>query len=125
LVELAAEQVSSLEEALVASDSDEARMAALDLEHTVLDLARLYQTERPIDLDLLDLHARRMLAAVDADNVVAASTAAALARGVAERNITTLSSEAADAASGADAAAEDEDLAGIADAASQLRAALT
>jgi hypothetical protein len=125
LVDLAAEQFDVLEEALVASDSDEARMAALDLEHTVLDLARLYQTERPIDLDLLDLHARRMLAAVDADDVVASSTAAALARGVAERNITTLSSEAADAASGADAAAEDEDLAGIADAASQLRAALT
>lgn len=100
-------------------------MAALDLEHTVLDLARLYQTERPVDLDLLDLHARRMLAAVDADDLVAASTAAALGRGVAERNITTLSSEAGDAASQADAAAEDKELAGIAEAASQLRASLS
>lgn len=125
LVELAAEQVSSLEEALGASDAEEARMAALDLEHTVLDLARLYQTERPVDLDLLDLHARRMLAAVDADDLVAASTAAALGRGVAERNITTLSSEAGDAASQADAAAEDKELAGIAEAASQLRASLS
>jgi hypothetical protein len=125
LVELAAEQVSSLEEALGVSDAEEARMAALDLEHTLLDLARLYQTERPIDLDLLDLHARRMLAAVDADDLVAASTAAALARGVAERNITTLSNEAGDAAAGADAAAEEEDLPGIAEAASQLRASLT
>lgn len=125
LVELAAEQLSSLEEALGASDAEEARMAALDLEHTVLDLARLYQTQRPVDLDLLDLHARRMLAAVDADDLVAASTAAALARGVAERNITTLSGEAADAAAGADAAAEEEDLPGIAEAASQLRGALS
>jgi hypothetical protein len=125
LVELAAEQLDLLDEALGASDSEEARMAALDLEHTVLDLARLYQTERPVDLDLLDLYARRMLAAVDADDLVAASTAAALARGVAERNITTLSSEAGDAAAGADAAAEEEDLPGIAEAASQLRASLT
>jgi hypothetical protein len=125
LVDLAAEQLDSLDEALGSSDREEARMAALDLEHTVLDLARLYQTERPVDLDLLDLHARRMLAAVDADDLVAASTAAALARGVAERNITTLSSEAADAAAGADAAAEEENLAAIEGAASQLRAALT
>ena len=125
LVELAAEQLSSLEEALGASDAEEARMAALDLEHTVLDLARLYQTQRPVDLDLLDLHARRMLAAVDAGDLVAASTAAALARGVAERNITTLSSEAGDAAAGADAVAEEEDLPGIAEAASQLRGALS
>lgn len=125
LVELAAEQLDSLNEALGASDSEEARMAALDLEHTVLDLARLYQTERPVDLDLLDLHARRMLAAVDAKDLVAAATATALARGVAERNTATLSSEAADAATAADAAAEDEDLAEIGEAASALRAALS
>jgi hypothetical protein len=124
LVDLAGEQLDSLEEAMGSSDREEARMAALDLEHTVLDLARLYQTKRPVDLDLLDLHARRMLAAADAEDLVAASTAAALARGVAERNITTLSSEAGDAAAVADAAAEDEDLAGIAEAASALRAAL-
>lgn len=125
LVELAAEQLDSLSEALGASDSEEARMAALDLEHTVLDLARLYQTERPVDLDLLDLHARRMLAAADAEDLVAAATAAAIARGVAERNTGTLSSEAADGAAAADAAAEDEDLAGIGEAASALRAALS
>ena len=100
-------------------------MAALDLEHTVLDLARLYESERPIDLDVLDLHARRMLAAVAAEDMVAASTAAALAKGVAERNATSVGSEAADAAVAADAAAEEEDLAAIAEAASGLRAGVS
>jgi hypothetical protein len=125
LVQLAAEQLDALDEALGASDSEEARMAAFDLEHTVLDLARLYQTERPVDLDLLDLHARRMLAAVDAEDLVGASTAAALAKGVAERNATSLASEASEASSAADVAAEEEDLGAIADAASALRAAIS
>jgi hypothetical protein len=125
LVELAGEQLASLDEALGSSDREEARMAALDLEHTVLDLVRLYETERPVDLDVLDLHARRMLAAVTAEDMVAASTAAALAKGVAERNATSLGSKAAEAAVAADEAAEDEDLAAIAEAASGLRAALS
>jgi hypothetical protein len=125
LVELAGEQLASLDEALGSSDREEARMAALDLEHTVLDLVRLYETERPVDLDVLDLHARRMLAAVTAEDMAAASTAAALAKGVAERNATSLGSKAAEAAVAADEAAEDEDLAAIAEAASGLQAALS
>lgn len=124
-VDLAAEQLDSLDEALGSSDREEARMAALDLEHTVLDLARLYQTERPVDLYLLDLHARRMLAAVDAEDLVGASTAAALAKGVAERNATSLASEASEAAAAADVAAEEEDLGAIAEAAAALRAAVS
>lgn len=125
LVELAGELLDSLDEALGSSDREEARMAALDLEHTVLDLARLYQTGRPIDLDVLDLHARRMLAAAAAEDMVAASTAAALAKGVAERNATSLGDGAAEAAVAADGAAEEEDLAAIAEAASELRAAVS
>jgi hypothetical protein len=125
LVDLAGEQLDALDEALGGDEPAEARMAALDLELTVLDLARLYRTERPVDLDVLDLHARRMLAAGDADDLVGASSAAALARGVADRNIGTLPSEVAEAAAAADAAAEDEDLAAVVEAATGLRAALT
>ena len=125
LLELAAEQLDALDEALAGSDREEARMAALDLEHTTLDLVRLYQAERSVDLDVLDLHARRMLAAVAAEDLVAASTAAALAKGVANRNATTLAAEAAEAAAAADAAAEDEDLDAIGEAASGLRAAIS
>ncbi len=123
LIELASDQLASLEQALGRADRHESRATAMDLERTVLDIARLYRTDVPVDLEVLDLLARRMVAAVAAGDPVAAATAAALARGVVERNVTTFTGVVAHAAMTADAAADAGDLAGIAAAARKLLAA--
>jgi hypothetical protein len=57
-----------------------------------------------VDLEVLDLLARRILATVDARDRVGATTAAALAAGVADRNVATLTPRAEEAAAAADAA---------------------
>ncbi len=123
LIELASGQLASLDQALGRADRQESRATAMDLERTVLDIARLYRTDVPVDLEVLDLLARRMVAAADAGDPVAAATAAALARGVVERNVTTFTSGVMDSAVAADAAADGGNLADIAAAARKLLAA--
>jgi hypothetical protein len=124
LLRLARARLDALAAALGRGYGARARMVALDLEQTVLDLARLYRARRPVDLEVLDFQARRMAAAAEAGDAVAAATTAAIASGVSERNATRLPTRARCAAKAADAAADDNDLAGIVEAAAALRAAL-
>ena len=124
LERLAHKRLGALDEALVGRSKDVVRVAALDLEQTVLDVVRLYRTEWPVDLDVLDLCARLALAATDAGDRATAATAAAIAKGVSERSTTILSHQTERAAAAFDAAANDGKLADIAKAASKLRAAV-
>lgn len=112
------------DQALTGREENEARHAALDLEQTVLDLVRLYQTERPVDLDVLDLYVRRIDAAVDDGDHAAAATAAAMAWGVSERSSAILPGKVERAAAAVDEAADKGELTNIFQAASRLRAAI-
>jgi hypothetical protein len=124
LIRRAGAQLDELGRLMSRGDRSQIRTSAMDLEQTVLDIARLYRADPTVDLEVLDLLARRMLVAAHADDQVAAATAAALAKGVADRNSNSLTAPAAEAAAAADAAAKSGDLAGIVRAARELRAAL-
>jgi hypothetical protein len=124
LVRLARRQFGALDHALTGREENEARLAALDLEQTVLDMVRLYQTERPVDLDILDLYVRRIDAAVDDGDRAAAATAAAMAWGVSERSSTILPGKVERAAAAVDGAADNGTWREIAWTASRLRSAL-
>jgi hypothetical protein len=124
LVRLARRQLGALDQPLSGRQENEARLAALDLEQTVLDLVRLYQTERPVDLDVLDLYVRRIDAAVDAGDRAAAATAAAMAWGVSERSSTILPGKVERAAAAVDEAADKRGLTAILQAAARVRAAI-
>ena len=115
LLDLAAEQLDVL---------DASPEAAHALEVTVLDLAHLYETGRPVDLDLLDLQARRMLAAVEAGDRAAAGVAAAVAGEVVARSAT-VDAAVGEALVAAGAAVDGGDLDALAAAAQQLRSALS
>jgi hypothetical protein len=101
-----------------------ARLAALDLEQTVLDIIRLYRTERPVDLDVLDMLARRIDAAVNGGDRAGAATAAAMAWGVSERSAQILPARIERAAAAVNDAADKKGLTHILRAASRLRAAI-
>jgi hypothetical protein len=124
LVQLARRQLGPLDQALNERKESEARLAALDLEQTVLDMFRLYGTERPVDLDVLDLFVRRIDAAVDEGDRAAAATAAAMAWGVSERSAKILPGKVERAAAAVDEAADKGELTDILQAAARLRAAI-
>ena len=124
LVSLAREQLRALEDELVRSKEEAIRLAALDMEQTALDIVRLYESKQPVDLQVLDLQARRIEAATGAGDRAAADTAAAIARGVSERSAAILPPGVSRAAAATDAAAEDGTLGDIARAASRLREAI-
>ena len=118
LIDLAYKQMDALDKQTARADSVGIRMTALDLEQTVLDIARLYRTERLVDLDAIDMHARRMIAAADSRDKAGAATAAAIANGIADRNPDTVTGPLLDAIRGADAAGDIGDLGSIAEEAS-------
>lgn len=124
LVGMARRQLRALDQALSVRKESEARRAALDLEQTVLDMFRLYRTKRPVDLDVLDLYVRRMVAAVDDGDRTAAATAAAMAWGVSERSAPVLPRKVERAAAAVDESADEGKLTDILRAASRLQAAI-
>ena len=123
LMKLGRTQLGVLDRGITGSEEAKVRMSALDLEQTMLDVARLYRGRSSVELELIDLYARRMLAAVRSGDRSTAGTAAALAHGVSLRNATTIQSKVMKASAAADSAA-DGSMAAMAKAATKLRAAL-
>ena len=124
LMKLGRAQLGALDPALTGSERAKARMNALDLEQTLLDVSRLYRGGDSVELDVIDHHARRILAAARSGDRATAGTAAALAHGVALRNATTIGSRVMKGASAADAAANRGSMAVMIKAATKLRAVL-
>jgi hypothetical protein len=124
LLDLAATQLDALDRAEAAGDPDEMRASALDVELTVLDLLRLYDADQPADVDRLDLEARRLLLAVDAEDDAAAATAVAIARALVDRLGDDAEGPLLDAVDAAEAAARQEARDELAIAAEALRRAL-
>jgi hypothetical protein len=124
LLDLAATQLDALDRAEAAGDPDEMRASALDVELTVLDLLRLYDANQPADVDRLDLEARRLLLAVDAEDDAAAATAVAIARALVDRLGDDAEGPVLDAVDAAEAAARQEARDELAIAAEALRRAL-
>ena len=123
LMKLGRAQLDALSRAVTRSKETKSRMSALDLEQTMLDVARLYRGRSSVELEVIDLYARRMLVAAQSGDRSAAGTAAALAHGVALRNVTTIQDKVMKATAAADSAA-DGSMAAIARAATELRAVL-
>jgi hypothetical protein len=124
LMKLGRIQLGALDRALTGSANAKARMNAMDMEQTMLDVARLYRGRGSVELDVIDLYARRMVAAAQSGDRATAGTAAALAHGVALRNATRIGSRVMKGAAAADAAADRGSMAVMIKAASKLRAAL-
>lgn len=123
LMKLGRTQLLPLDRALGGSENAKARMNALDLEQTMLDIARLYRGRSSVELELIDFYARRMLAAAESGDRATAGTAVALAHGVALRNVTTIQDKVMKASAAADSAADDG-MSAMIRAATKLRAAL-
>ena len=88
LMKLGRAQLDALGRALTRSEVAKSRMSALDLEQTMLDVARLYRGRGSVEFEVIDFYARRMLVAAQSGDRSTAGTAAALAHGVALRNVT-------------------------------------
>jgi hypothetical protein len=86
LFELARTQFTSLERAVACSSAGAIRMHALDIEQSLLDIARLYRGRGSVELDVVDLNARRLLVAAQAGDRSTAGSAAALAHAGALRS---------------------------------------
>jgi len=123
LMKLGRAQLDALGRALTRSEVAKSRMSALDLEQTMLDVARLYRGRSSVELEVIDFYARRMLVAAQSGDRLTAGTAAALAHGVALRNVTTIQDKVMKATAAADSAA-DGSMAAMARAATELRAVL-
>ena len=124
LTKLGRTQLGALDRAITGSEEAKVRMSALDLEQTMLDVARLYRGRSSVELELIDLYARRMLAAIQSGDRATAGTAAALAHGVALRNVTTIQDKVMKASATADSAADRGSYSAMTRAANRLRAAL-
>lgn len=123
LFRLARKQLTSLERAVARSRANGVRMHALDMEQTLLDIARLYRGRGSVDLDFVELNARRLLAAAQAGNRSTAGSAAALAHASAVRNKEAVGERVLRMAAAADAATPSSGLKQIIEAATDLLAA--
>ena len=95
-------------------------MHALDMEQTLLDIARLYRGRGSVELDFVGLNARRLLTAARAGDRSAAGSAAALAHAGALRNREAVGERVLRMAAALDAAAPRRGLKQMVEAATDL-----